>query len=321
MERTRVKITDNASFERFALGEAENGSVLARVCPYGVPDGRPGVLNGVKYRNTIYEPGAFDNWLTAHGIRDTKFLFDHGDADLPLVSGTENGTNALPIGTLRTLESREDGLYFEADFASSDLSQNVRELATSGGLTDVSFASNTVRASVERDGNRHVYEAEIWDVSIVVWGQFLSNAPILEVYAKKETHSDGMTSCAAALESAVYDCITDMFSDWRSDGVITGPELVTLTAVVGRMLETIQGELPDDIASRECDDGMPSWYARRLEKYTSKSAAEPEASEESTEPDEGQIAEDGNEEAPETRSARIRRRFAVLTTETEKLNA
>lgn len=247
--------------------ETENGSVSARLVPYSIPDDRPGDWKGKRYTSSVYEPGCFDAWIAEHGTRRTKFMFDHGDAQLPLAGGSEHGTNALPIGTMISMESHDDGLYFEAAFSGSDLAQNVRELATSGGLTDVSFASHVVTADVRADGYRHVTECEVWDASIVVWGQFLENAAIVEVNRREASHMGGVSTCGAMLEGAVYECVTDLFLDWRQDGVITGPEFVALSEAATRILSAVQGEIPDDIAARECDDDGFDWWHRAADRH------------------------------------------------------
>lgn len=246
---------------RFALGpgteyhaNAENGSVTARVCPYGVPDDRKGVWRGTPYVATVYEPGCWTNWIETYGTGRTKFLFDHGDADMPDAMGVEHGENALPIGAVTSFDDRADGLYFNADFASAERAQSVRELASMGGLTDVSHGSNVRAAEVRSDGYRHVTEAQLWDVSVVVWGQFLEEARITEVRARK---AEGMErnsmevapTIGSMVAGSVYGAVTGMLAEYLRCGIITVEELASID--VASITSAVSAAVPANVAGYE----------------------------------------------------------------------
>lgn len=254
--------------------DGANGALYGRIVPYNVPDGRPGELNGKKYTDTVYEPGSFSGWIDAYGTSRTRFLFDHGDADMPLSRGHESGVNALPIGVVRQFGDEADGLYFDADFASSALAQNVRELADMGGLTDISFASAPVVQRVEADGFRHVYESQLWDVSVVVWGQFLEGSPILEVYRKeteamevrkrqrldtlaREFRDMSPSTIGSCAEACVYDAVTDMITNLRTMGVIDSAQMVALANSATAIMSSV-GSALGELADVEA----PYWVVR-----------------------------------------------------------
>jgi HK97 family phage prohead protease len=145
-----------------------------------------GLPDLIRYESSIFEPTAFTNWLSNGGDQRVRFLFQHGDADQGFVPDVPLGVNALPIGTISGIEPLADGLHFEASFASHQLAQAVRELSDTGGLKELSVAilPRTVELR-NADGHvfRHVTEAELYDISVVVWGQFGLNATITEVFS------------------------------------------------------------------------------------------------------------------------------------------
>lgn len=266
-ERFRFELGPDTEYHA-AEANAENGSVTARVCPYGVPDGRTGEWRGKPYVATVYEPGCWTNWIETYGTGRTKFMFDHGDAD---IAGVEFGENALPIGAVTSFDDRADGLYFSADFASAERAQSVRELASMGGLTDVSHGSNVRVAEVRADGYRHVTEAQLWDVSIVVWGQFLEDAQITEVRRKETrnmeiTITEPQTTLGAALAGEAYEEITELLADYLQDGTLTVMEVASVD--LAAILNAIVAALPADLASKlvDVEDDDDLYYYRRTGK-------------------------------------------------------
>lgn len=179
-ERQRTKLYSLKAF---------TGTVHGRALPYNEPDGRHGRthrldLDGfpesVRYDSTVYEPGAFESWIAKGGTSRARFLYNHGDPD---IEGALKGVNALPIGTVRHVYEGPDGLYFEAEYASHDMAQSVRELIQSGGLNELSVSveplvSKFLKAPDGRSVFRYVSQANLFDISVVVWGQFGPKAAV-----------------------------------------------------------------------------------------------------------------------------------------------
>lgn len=178
--------------ERYNVAvNASNGGIRGLATPYKLANGRPGAAwqinekglpEVVEYEGTIFEPGTFSEWLEAGNARRVRFLFQHGDASW----GGPEGVNALPIGAVRNLTETDDGLEFEAEFASHELAQAVKELIATGALEEVSIAfvvtEYDFRTGDDGKTYRHATAAELYDVSVVVWGQYGLNATITELY-------------------------------------------------------------------------------------------------------------------------------------------
>ena len=166
--------------------------------PWAIGNGRPGYSyimpeegsdaypEIARYDESVFERGAFAAWAETDAAR-VRFLFNHGDAQ-EAYSGSPIGINALPIGHVTTIEEGDGGLYVDATFASHPLAQHVRELVAVGALNEVSigFAVRESDIRIGEDGRprRHVTAAELYDCSIVVWGQYGTDAPIVELYSR-----------------------------------------------------------------------------------------------------------------------------------------
>lgn len=203
--------------------ESNRQRVRGRFTPYNVPDGRSGIgfrvdesgedFQIVRYESSVFEPGVFSTWLSENGDR-VRFLFQHGDAGDSMY-GVPMGVNALPLGRIDSITEEEDGAYYEATFASHPLAAAVAELAEMGALKEMSFAMRPVSAEIRdsEDGHvyRHVTAAELMDVSVVVNGQFGSNAQIEEVFTRFPELRAG-----AAISKANAETLGNAVSDIRS---------------------------------------------------------------------------------------------------------
>jgi HK97 family phage prohead protease len=195
-----------AHIDRYAADDEqeERGRLIGRAVPYNVPDGRPGrYWDGEtfdeygwpevkEYSSSIFTPDSFANWLDkTGGFERIAVLFQHGGA-------TEQdpgykGSLALPVAKLLSLRQEPDGLYFEAEWESHPMASHVRELAKRGTLKELSFGVTIGDFDVrEEDGApvRYVTNAALWDISVVVQGQFGPAAVITESYAKDEPEDE-----------------------------------------------------------------------------------------------------------------------------------
>ena len=189
-------MTHDPNRSYFALGDASGNRIRGLAMPYSVSNGRRGgtyvVENEgewpkfVEYAGSIYEPGVFSRWLSEGGASRVRFLFQHGDAGQGFTD-SPTGQNSLPLGVITSLTEDETGLHFEAEFASHPLARAVKELVSMGGLTELSVCTAPVTAELRRgdDGEiyRHVSDAELYDASVVVWGQYGPGAPITELFS------------------------------------------------------------------------------------------------------------------------------------------
>ena len=66
---------------------------------------------------------------------------------------------------------REDdkGLYIKARISDTSLGKDVKVLLKDGVLNELSIGYDTVKATYDDDGNRHLVEVTLWEVSVVTW--------------------------------------------------------------------------------------------------------------------------------------------------------
>jgi HK97 family phage prohead protease len=254
--------TIQTTIERYAPAltdvgvEAASGTVKGRAVPYNTPDDRPGIgwritpdgdwPEPVRYAYSIFESGCFDEWLAGAGATRVRFMFQHGDAGESW-TGNPMGLLSLPIGKVNEITNEADGLYFAADFADHPVAQWVRSLAESSALTDLSFAQWPSEVTYEVDDKgqqfRRIVTAELWDISIVVWGQFADNAMITEAYSKLRAQEPNngdtvpaanpntlnATSPATEIAGATAPAVDDAQSAEAVDGT-AALELASVTA-------------------------------------------------------------------------------------------
>lgn len=215
--------------ERIAIGAAYDavgdtlGGMRGRAAPYGIDNGRPGYAwqideqgfpEIVEYAGTIWEPGVFSEWLAGDGRDLCRFLYQHGDAngwDGP------NGPNSLPLGPINALDERDDGLYVDCSFSDHELAKAVQTLLRDGALREMSVC--TVMLDYElrpgEDGKmyRHGTRAQLWDVSVVVNGQYGLNATVTELYALAPVSAERFAG--AAISKANAETINAAIADIR----------------------------------------------------------------------------------------------------------
>lgn len=220
--------------ERLEVQIAGSGAgIRGRGTPYGISNGRPGYAwridaegfpESVNYAGTIFEPGTFSEWLADGNARRVRFLFQHGDAGASW-SGSPTGANSLPIGTVNALIEDSDGLYFDCTFADHELAQAIRQLVATGALEEVSIAfaitEYDLRPADDGQMYRHATKGELFDVSVVVWGQYGLNATVTELYdAAPRTlanfaHAEPSTESAPDIEN-----VTSLTEHADADSVI-----------------------------------------------------------------------------------------------------
>lgn len=182
--------------ERFAIAAGSPDGLRGRATPFGVPNGRRGAIwqiseqgfpEIIEYASSVFEPGAFADWLAGENGQRVRFLFQHGDAEESWIANPM-GANALPIGTITDITEKPDGVHFAATFAAHELAAAVAELCATGALNELSVCTVAlewmIRPAADGSGEkwRHVTKAELWDISAVVWGQFGLNAMVTELF-------------------------------------------------------------------------------------------------------------------------------------------
>jgi len=172
-----------------AADASDGRTVRGIAVPYNVPDGRPGVeiridpetddLDFQEFDATVFVPGVFSRSLSDAKSRErVSYLWSHG-LDKPLFAGTPT---ALPIGRITDLIDGPDALRFEARLAQTDMGTAIAQLLAEGAIRENSITTRP-RQTVIEDGTRYMKEAELWDISHVVWGQFGPLAAVTEVRA------------------------------------------------------------------------------------------------------------------------------------------
>ncbi len=121
----------------------------------GIFEGYASVFGNLDSGGDIVDPGAFARTLKENFDR-IKILALHND-------------QLLPVG--KPLELREDdkGLYIKARISDTSLGKDVKVLLKDGVLNELSIGYDTVKATYDDDGNRHLVEVILWEVSVVTW--------------------------------------------------------------------------------------------------------------------------------------------------------
>lgn len=121
----------------------------------GIFEGYASVFGNLDSGGDIVDPGAFTKTLKENFDR-IKILALHND-------------QLLPVG--KPLELREDdkGLYIKAKISDTSLGKDVKVLLKDGVLNELSIGYDTVKANYDDDGNRHLVEVTLWEVSVVTW--------------------------------------------------------------------------------------------------------------------------------------------------------
>lgn len=118
----------------------------------GIFEGYASVFGNLDSGGDIVDPGAFARTLEENFDR-IKILALHND-------------QLLPVG--KPLELREDdkGLYIKARISDTSLGKDVKVLLKDGVLNELSIGYDTVKATYDDDGNRHLVEVTLWEVSV-----------------------------------------------------------------------------------------------------------------------------------------------------------
>lgn len=148
----------------------------------------------------VVRKGAFAKALAERdGKPDVKALYDHSDPIL----------GSLRAGTL-TLSEDERGLRMEIapDTESALVRDSVLRPMARGELDGASFAFRAVVApeTVRKDGTvlRELREVELYDVSVVKWGQYDEASAALRSLLRPEVPRVGLPPSAALRRDALF---------------------------------------------------------------------------------------------------------------------
>lgn len=121
----------------------------------GVFEGYGSIFGNVDNGGDIVDPGAFEKTLEKNKGR-IKILALHNDS-------------MLPIGVPLEMKEDEKGLYLKAKISDTSLGQDVKVLLKDGVLNELSIGYDTIQEAFDEDGNRHLKEVDLWEVSVVTW--------------------------------------------------------------------------------------------------------------------------------------------------------
>jgi len=200
---------------------AIKGEVAGGALPFNTPDGRPGLSlddedNLTFFKYTTYAPQTFDLQL---GLREwggrVRFMWQHG---------FEAGMTSIPIGSVTDLRATPDALMFHATMGTTDVAQEILKPLAAGEVKETSVQLRIVDFTFETDEEgktfRRVTNAELFDVSLVVHGQF-PQARLLEVlcegcgrvvssHDEHMPHGDGDLRISKERLGSLYAIINDL---------------------------------------------------------------------------------------------------------------
>lgn len=155
----------------------------------GIFEGYASVFGNLDSDGDIVDKGAYANFLADDWSR-VKILILHND-------------QLLPIG--KPLEMYEDdiGLYLKAKISDTSMGLDVRQLLKDKVLDELSIGYMVLDSYMDTDGNRHLSELELQEISIVTWAAN-GLAKILEVKSQdinaENANPDILLQVAAILE-------------------------------------------------------------------------------------------------------------------------
>lgn len=121
----------------------------------GIFEGYASVFGNLDSGGDIVDPGAFTKTL-AENFDRIKILALHND-------------QWLPVGKPLELKEDDKGLYIKARISDTSLGKDVKVLLKDGVLTELSIGYDVVKSTYDDDGNRHLVEIVLWEVSVVTW--------------------------------------------------------------------------------------------------------------------------------------------------------
>ncbi len=159
-----------------------HGEVAGLALPFNVSDARPGLMFDEKtltvefFAYSVYDAEAFKEQLDRDNPLDrVHFMWQHG---------LEGGMTAIPIGNVLSLVATPEALMFRAELNNTEVADELRKALSAVSVKEISVRLQIRDFRMETDGDsetfRRVTKAEVFDVSLVVNGQFL-RARIFEV--------------------------------------------------------------------------------------------------------------------------------------------
>lgn len=167
----------------------------------GVIVGHAATFGNLDRVGDVIEPGAFKATLNGAGQK-AKVLYQHDPTRL--------------IGKPLVMREDEKGLYTESKIADTTLGRDVLTLAQEGVLTDLSIGYDVVKATKDKEGNRHLKEVRLWEYSYVTFPA----SPLATVLGVKSLMTpDALKEQMARAEKALAN------AEWQTDEV---PEMLSL---------------------------------------------------------------------------------------------
>lgn len=121
----------------------------------GIFEGYGSIFGNVDNGGDVVDQGAFEKTLEENKGR-IKILALHDDS-------------TLPIGVPIEIKEDEKGLYLKAKISDTALGKDVKVLLKDGVLNELSIGYDPVKVGYDEDGNRHLKEVDLWEVSVVTW--------------------------------------------------------------------------------------------------------------------------------------------------------
>ena len=111
------------------------------------------VFGNVDRGGDIVAPGAFAKSIASG--RKVKMLWQHD--------------SEKPIGVWEVITEDEKGLKVEGRFANTQKAVEARELVKMGAIDGLSIGYRITDSEFDKDGNRLIKEAELWEISVVTF--------------------------------------------------------------------------------------------------------------------------------------------------------
>lgn len=118
-------------------------------------EGRGSVFKNVDLGGDIVAPGAFKETLTKHRQSGSlpQMFWMHDPSRVP--------------GKWIDMRETDDGLHVKGVLADTELGNEIHTLLKMDAVRGLSIGYQTVKASFDKDGNRVIKQADLWEVSVV----------------------------------------------------------------------------------------------------------------------------------------------------------
>ncbi|MCO4318350.1 HK97 family phage prohead protease [Phyllobacterium sp. 21LDTY02-6] len=132
------------------------GLTVETVTPDGSFSGYASLFGEVDLGKDAIEPGAFRKSLRERGAAGIRMLWQHDPAQ--------------PIGAWTLIREDARGLYVEGRLATGAAkARDVLELLRQGAVDGLSIGFRTAKSGPGGRGTRRIFEADLWEISIVTF--------------------------------------------------------------------------------------------------------------------------------------------------------